>query len=220
MAASVAAQFVLSIDCAIASELGLGELLLREVSGETLWDIDGGGGVRVYQYLLVIYGLIAACDGDHAVNVIRSVRGRQPNKPAAQPGDLASKTKGGGLPELDLPVIAYDDLHRPGHLDAPELTPEGAMGAEQTHEGPARIGDSDPACPHRPPDLQHEVAVSRPPGRYDFLGVALYIARHWCCARIPDCSVAMQPLPVPVYTASARAAVRNSPKCRRRGDFD
>ena len=165
----------------------------------------------MYQYLLVIYGLIAACDGDHAVNVIRSVRGRQPNKPAAQPGDLASKTKGGGLPELDLPVIAYDDLHRPGHLDAPELTPEGAMGAEQTHEGPARIGDSDPACPHRPPDLQHEVAVSRPPGRYDFLGVALYIARHWCCARIPDCSVAMQPLPVPVYTASARAAVRNSP---------
>jgi hypothetical protein len=40
------------------------------------------------------------------------------------------------------------------------------MGAEQMHEGPARIGDDDPACTHRPHDVQHEVLLhpdSRPP---------------------------------------------------------
>ena len=37
----------------------------------------------------------------------------------------------------------------------------------------------------------HEVAVPRPPGRDDLLGVALYISRHGCCCapRNPDGSV-------------------------------
>lgn len=75
-------------------------------------------------------------------------------------------------------VIAYDDFHRPRHLGAPELPPEGAMCAEQTHERPARISNDDPARTHGPPDAQHEVAVSRLPGRHDLLALHRYESGH------------------------------------------
>ena len=39
------------------------------------------------------------------------------------------------------------------------------VGGEQTHVGPARIGDGDSACIHRPSEQLHDVAGSRPGGR-------------------------------------------------------
>ncbi len=87
--------------------------------------------------------------------------------------DAAGAVRQGDVVSIaELLVICDDDRHRPGDLDPPELPRKVAIGAEQTHVGPARIGDGDSARIHRPSELLHDVAGSRPAGRDDRLALA------------------------------------------------
>ena len=110
--------------------------------------------------------------------MIHCVRRRKRRHPAAQLRDLDTNAKGGAVRQGDvvsiaeLLVICDDDRHRPGDLGPPELPPKVAIAAEQTHVGPARIGDGDSACIHRPSELLHDVAGSRPAGRDHRLALA------------------------------------------------
>lgn len=120
---------------------------------------------------------------DRVIDMIDSVLRRKERHPAAQLRDLDTKAKGGRVRQAyvvsiaELLVICDDDRHRPGDLGPPELPPSVAIAAEQTHVGPARIGDGDSACFHRPSEQPHDVAGSRPGGRDHRIALARY-SRH------------------------------------------
>ena len=112
--------------------------------------------------------------------MIDSVLRRKQRHPAAQLRDLDTNAKGRAVWQGDVVSIAElldDDRHRPGDLGPPELPPKVAIGAEQTHVGPARIGDGDSACIHRPSEQLHDVAGFRPGGRDHRVALARYVSR-------------------------------------------